>query len=62
MKRIFLVVIVFLSLQAQDHGILQYTGVNSDHDGVKYLIARDIPQECFELEVNNKTVWEGKFC
>jgi len=50
-----------LSLQAQDHTILQYTGVDSAHDGLKYHISRDIPKECFELQVDNKTVWEGHY-
>ena len=62
MKKIFLGAVLALSLQAQDHSVLQYTGVDSVHEsGKKYHISRDIPQECFELKVNNKTVWEGNY-
>jgi len=61
MKKIIYSLIVAVSLQAQDHSILQYTGVDSTHDDVKYHITRDISQECFELEVNNQTVWEGHY-
>jgi len=62
MNKIFFGVVLALSLQAQDHTVLQYTGVDSIHEsGVKYHISRDIPQECFELKVNNETVWEGNY-
>ena len=61
MNNALLILLATLALQAQDHTVLQYTGVDSTHDGLKYHIARDIPQECFELQVNNKTVWEGHY-
>ncbi len=61
MKHIFFSLISVLSLQAQDHSILQYTGVDATHDDLKYHISREIPKACFELEVNNKTVWEGHY-
>jgi len=61
MKSIFFSIVMALTVQAQDHSILQYTGVDSAHEGVKYHITRDIPKECFELQVNNKTVWEGHY-
>ena len=61
MKYMLLSLVGIVSLQAQDHTVLQYTGVDSIHDGVKYHISRDIPKECFELQVNNRTVWEGHY-
>ena len=61
MKHIFFSLISVLSLQAQNHSILQYTGVDATHDDLKYHISREIPKACFELEVNNKTVWEGHY-
>ena len=62
MKKIIYGLLAALSLHSQDHTILQYTGVDSTHEsGVKYHIARDIPKACFELQVNNKTIWEGDY-
>ncbi|MGB5966121.1 MAG: rhodanese-like domain-containing protein [Sulfurimonadaceae bacterium] len=62
MIKIFYLLIATLALQAQDHSVLQYTGVDSTHkNGVKYHLERDIPKECFELKVTNATVWEGNY-
>ncbi len=62
MKKIMYVLLAAVVLQAQDNTVLQYTGVDSVHEnGVKYHLERNIPQECFDLKVNNATVWEGNY-
>ena len=49
-------------IHAEDHSILQYTGVDSTHEsGVTYHLERNIPKECFELKVTNTTVWTGNY-
>ena len=62
MKKLLLMMVTVLYSYAQDHSVLQYTGVDSRHeDGVIYHLEREIPKECFELKVTNATVWEGHY-
>ncbi|MDA3945485.1 MAG: rhodanese-like domain-containing protein [Helicobacteraceae bacterium] len=62
MIRILLLMLLALIVQAADYSVLQYTGVDTVHeDGKKYHLQRNVPKECFELKVNNATVWEGNY-
>ena len=63
MKKIIIFLMVLASwTAAQDHTVLQYTGVESQHeDGKTYHLERKIPKACFELKVTNATVWEGDY-
>ncbi len=61
MKIVYLL-LAALAVQAQDNSMLQYSGVDSTHEnGVKYHLERHVPEECFDLKVNNATVWEGNY-